>query len=194
MRHDIRLDGYAFRLRPIGDADAQFAIDLRTDPELTRFIHGTSPHVSDQLAWLAKYYERPGDYYFVLERRRDARPEGLIAIYDVDESSSAGEWGRWIMRRGSLAATESAWLIYRCAFERLGMSRLYCRTVADNLKVVSFHDSCGITCRRTLPQHFEMHGARHDAIEHTTTREAWPEIAPNLEGPARAMARRLERG
>lgn len=194
MRHDLHLDGHAFRLRPITDADAQLVLELRCDPELTRFLHSTPPRLADQLAWLAKYYERPGDYYFVVERRRDAHAEGLIAIYDVDAAARAGEWGRWILRRGSLAAAESAWLIYRCAFEQLGLERLYCRTVADNAQVVSFHDACGIARRRTLPAHFELRGAAYDAIEHEVDRLSWPEIAPKLELPARAVARRLARG
>lgn len=33
MRHDYKLEGYAFRLRPVTDADAQLIIDLRRDPE-----------------------------------------------------------------------------------------------------------------------------------------------------------------
>lgn len=193
MRHDIQLDGYAFRLRPVNDADAALILDLRCDPELARFIHSTPPSLADQLAWLAKYYERPGDYYFMVERRRDAQAEGFISIYEIDEATRAAEWGRWILRRGSLAATESAWLMYRCAFEILGLSRVYSRTVADNTRVVAFHDACGITRRRLLPQHFQLRDGTYDAVEHEVDRETWPEIAPNLERPARALARKIER-
>jgi len=194
MRHDIHLDGHAFRLRPITDADAQFVLALRCDPELTRYLHSTPPSLSDQLTWLAQYYARDGDYYFVVERKRDAKPEGLIAIYDVDETARAGEWGRWILRPGSLAAAESVLLIYRCGFELLDLKSLYCRTVADNVKVVSFHDACGIKRRRELPKFFELHGTKYDAIEHALDRTLWPEVAPKLELPARAVARRMERG
>lgn len=194
MRHDIELEGHAFRLRPISDADADLVIDLRCDPELGRFIHSTPPRLADQLAWLARYYERSGDYYFVVERRRDNLAEGLIAIYDVDETKRAAEWGRWILKRGSLAAAESAWLMYRCAFEVLSLERVYCRTVADNAAVVSFHDACGITRKRRLTQFFTLQGHKLDAIEHEVDRRSWHEIAPKLELPARAVARRLSRG
>jgi len=194
MRHDIELEGYAFRLRPISDADAGLVLNLRCDPELSRFLHGTPPRMSDQLAWFAAYYERPGDFYFVVERRRDATAEGLIAIYDVDETARVGEWGRWILKRGSLAAPESAWLIYRCAFEQLALESVYCRTVADNAAVVSFHDACGIKHKRRLTEHFELRGQRLDAMEHEVDRESWQEVAPKLAAPARAVARRLDRG
>jgi RimJ/RimL family protein N-acetyltransferase len=194
MRHDYQLQGYAFRLRPVTDADAQLILDLRCDPELSRFLHRTPPARNAQLAWLSAYYDRPGDYYFVVERRRDATPEGLIALYDTDAAAGTAEWGRWILKRGSLAAAESAWLIYRFAFEQLSLARVYCRTVADNAAVVSFHDACGVTHKRRLKQFFELQGHKHDAIEHEVDRQSWPEIAPKLEQPARAVARRLDRG
>lgn len=194
MRHDIQLDGHAFRLRPITDKDAPFVLELRCDPDLSRFIHSTPPRLADQLQWLAAYYERPGDYYFVVERRRDGLAEGLVSIYDIEEGSRAAEWGRWVVRRGSLAAPESAWLMYRCAFEQLALERVYSRTVADNAPVVSFHDSCGIARKRTLTQFFELRGHKYDAIEHEVTQLSWPGIAPNLERPARAVAALLERG
>lgn len=194
MRHNLQIEGVAFRLRPITDADAQLVLELRCDPELSRFIHRTSPALADQLAWLAAYYDRPGDYYFVVERRRDGSPEGLIALYDVDETARAAEWGRWILRRGSLAAPESAWLIYRCAFEQLSLTRVYCRTVADNAQVVSFHDACGIPRKRRLPHFFDLQGHKLDAIEHELDSQSWAQVAPKLEAPARAVARRLARG
>jgi hypothetical protein len=105
---------------------------------------------------------------------------------------ACGEWGRWIVKPGSLAAVESAWLIYRCAFEQLKLLRVYCRTAAENKKVVSFHDSCGITDRRILAGHFELNGRRMDAIEHQLASQTWSEIGPRLEKMAQLIARRLQ--
>lgn len=191
MRHDLVVDGVAFRLRPIGDADAPLVVALRGNPALNRYLHATSSSLADQLAWFARYYERPGDYYFVVEQLESGMAEGMISIYDIDSQSRCGEWGRWILKAGSLAAVESAWLIYRCAFERLGLERVCSRTVAENAPVVSFHDSCGITARRVLPGHFELDGRRVDAVEHEVSRQAWSEISPRLERLAWLTARRL---
>lgn len=187
------MEGYAFRLRPITDDDAALVVELRSNPELNRFLHASSNRVEDQLAWLAHYYEREGDYYFVIERRTNSMPEGVIALYDVDLVTNSGEWGRWILKPGSLAAVESAYLIYRVAFELLGLDSVYCRTVADNGKVVSFHDSCGISARQLLPQHFELGGRRHDAVEHRVDLASWIGIKPRLEKLAQLTARRVDR-
>lgn len=195
MRHDLIVVGYAFRLRPIGDADAPFVLELRSNPQRNRFLHATPSSLEAQLAWLAQYYERPGDYYFVVERQHDDLPEGLISIYNIDAAGRTGEWGRWILRPGSLAAVESAWLIYRCAFEQLGLEEVFSRTVADNASVVSFHDSCGIARRTLLPGYFDLdeHRRRVDAVEHRVSRAEWRDLEPRLEKLAHLTARRLNR-
>jgi RimJ/RimL family protein N-acetyltransferase len=194
MRHDLTLGGPGLRLRPIGDGDAALVIALRGNPELNRYLHPSSNRLEDQLAWFARYYERENDFYFVIEKRVDGAPEGVIALYDIDPDTRCGEWGRWILKPASLAAVESAYLIYRTAFELLGMEGVYCRTVADNGKVVSFHDSCGITERRILSRHFELGGCTLDAVEHRVSRASWKEIEPRLFKLAQLAARKTNRG
>ncbi|HSL05495.1 MAG TPA: GNAT family N-acetyltransferase [Nitrospiraceae bacterium] len=181
-------------MRPITDNDAAFVVELRSNPKLNRYLHTNSNRVEDQLAWLARYYECEGAYYFVIERRTNGMPEGVIALYDIDMATSCGEWGRWILKPSSLAAVESAYLVYRTAFELLGLNSVYCRTAADNQKVVSFHDSCGVTTRRALPQHFELGGHRHDAVEHRLDVAGWPAVKKRLEQLARLTARGVNRG
>ncbi len=194
MRHDLFMEGYAFRLRPISDDDAAFVVGLRSDQELNRYLHASAHRVEDQLAWLARYYEAAESFYFVVERSANGMPEGTIGLYDVDRSAGTGEWGRWILRSGSLAAVESAYLIYRIAFERLGLSSVYCRTVAENEQVVSFHDSCGISARRVLPEYFELHGRTHDAVEHQLHLVEWPAVGGRLNQLSQLTARRVNRG
>lgn len=194
MRHDLILAGPAFRLRPITDADALLVLELRSDTRRNHYLHPIPPHLDEQLAWFARYYERPGDYYFVVERQDSGAAEGVISLYDVAPQGDYGEWGRWILRPGSLAAVESAWLIYRCAFEQLGLKRVFCRTVAENVLVISFHDSCGITAKRLLPGHFNLGGKPADAVEHEVTRETWAAINPRLQKLAEVAARKLRGG
>jgi len=191
MRHELTLQGQAFGLRPVRDADAAFILALRSNPALNQHLHATSPRLEDQLAWLAAYDERAGDYYFVIERLGSGQAEGVIAIYDLDEAAGLAEWGRWILQPGSWAAVESAALIYQCAFQQLGLRSLYCRTVAENAQVVSFHDSCGITDRRLLPAHFELHGLALDAIEHHVSAQSWPSLAARLAPLCKLTARRM---
>lgn len=193
MRHDIDIEGFAYRLRPISEEDAEFVVSLRSDAKLGRYLHPGAQDVGSQLKWLAQYFERPGDYYFVIERLGRNTPDGVISIYDVDGTLRTGEWGRWILRAGSPAAVESAFLIYSVAFDILQLESVFCRTVAENQKVVSFHDSCGLKMRRMLPGHFVIGDRRLGAVEHRLDRQDWPDVSAKLRGIARAAARRMAR-
>jgi RimJ/RimL family protein N-acetyltransferase len=178
-KHLESVSGYGFRLRPITQDDAAFVVALRTELADSRYLHPISPDLEPQRAWIAKYEERPGDYYFIVERAKDGQPEGTIGIYD--EQDGAAEWGRWILRRNSLAAPASAALIYRYAFEKLGLQRLYCRTVAENKAVVSFHASTGLaTSQPLMEKFFTLNGTAYDAVEQEVTAATWPAVAKKL--------------
>lgn len=194
MRHDLTSEGIAFKIRPVREDDAEFIISLRNNPDLNQYLHQTSNQVSDQIEWLRKYFERAGDYYFVIERQETGAAEGLISIYDVDESQRIAEWGRWILKPKSLAAVESAMLIYQVAFNSLNLKTVFCRTVADNKSVVSFHDSCGIPDKKLLPDHFSLNGRSLDAVEHRVDFNTYQKMKPKLETLARATARMMSRG
>ena len=190
MKHEFIVKGYAFRLRPVADADAQLIVALRTDCKLSAYLHRTSERVEDQIDWLSDYYRRPDDYYFAVENVRGV-VEGFISLYDVEKSRSVGEWGRWILRKGSLAAVESALLIYRFAFESLGLREVFCRTVSANQSVVSFHDSCGVSRRLVMRGFFQIDGRAADAIEHRVSIEDWMKIQSRLNSIASSLARKV---
>lgn len=192
MRHNLHIEGQAFRLRPVTADDGAAILALRNQPELSRFINATSADPADQRAWLERYYQREGDYYFIVEGR-DGAFEGTIALYDVDAEMGTAEWGRWILRPNSLAAVESALLLYRLAFDRLRLETVYCRTVAANIAVVSFHNSCGLESCGTLAGGFERDSVQHDLIEQRLRREYWPAVEAKLAGLAAAVARRRSR-
>lgn len=165
MDHRISLDGFAYRLRPIQLDDAKFILEVRLeDKERNRFIHEIPNDVSVQEAWLRSYLERPNDYYFVIENKLTEQPEGLIAIYNFEENGRA-EWGRWVAKKGSFASIESVNLIYRVAFEKLGLTELCCRTIHDNTPVVSFHESIHEKTRAVLNEYFSISEKSFDAVE-----------------------------
>lgn len=193
MLHDLGAAGPAFRLRPVSDADAGFITALRADSVRSRFLHPVSPDVAAQIAWHERYATRPGDYYFIVERAETNDAEGTIGLYDVDEAAGAAEWGRWVLREGSLAAVESAALIYDIAFAQLGLERVYCRTVAANQAVVSFHRSFGLATGAVLPSHFRLGDVSYDAVEQELTRDRWETLRPSILAQAERVARVLRR-
>jgi RimJ/RimL family protein N-acetyltransferase len=198
MRHDLRVDGAAFRLRPAEISDAAFIASLRSDPAVNRFIHATSPDPARQAKWMEDYFKRDGDYYFIVERIRrrssdkDVR-EGTIGIYDIDAATGAAEWGRWVLRPGSLAGLESAVLVCRAGFDYLKLSTLYCRTIVQNRHVVQFHESFGLY-RHGIIRDFVLIGEdRFDVVDQRMTREMWDARRADLERKVTRMAAAVNR-
>jgi RimJ/RimL family protein N-acetyltransferase len=191
LRHKIIVEGLAFRLRPVSEEDAAYIVELRTDSRLNRFIHSTSPNIIDQLQWIGNYYDRPGDYYFIVESIPDRKPEGTVGIYSIDSETRSAEWGRWVLRPGSLAALESAWLIYRAGFDVLGLEMLYSRTVLKNEQVVAFQETIGSTAHGILPDFADINGHAEDVIEHRLTRANWIQLASGLERKVKRLSDKL---
>ena len=191
MRHDLLLEGPAFRLRPVESRDAGTILDLRGDPARSRYINATTPSVEAQLEWLAAYFERSGDYYWAVERRDDGAVEGFVGVYDVTGDSA--EWGRWVLRPGSLAAPESAWLVHEAGFGLLRLRSLVSRTLAENRPVVEFHSRYGAEVVRTIPGYACIGDATHDAVEARVTAELWATAGPWLLTMAERAAGLLRR-
>jgi hypothetical protein len=192
LDHDIRVEGPGFRLRPVGVSDAGDVVEIRTgDGERNKFIHPISGRVSDQEEYIREYLAREGEYYFCVERLEEKRTEGFVAIYNQDVERKAAEWGRWVLREKSLAAVESALLIYRVGFEVLGLEEMYCRTISENRAVLSFHDSTGLSRRGVMPDAVELKGVKYSVAEHFLRRAAWPDVEMRLSKLAERIAKKL---
>ena len=119
MRHSISLTCVRYRLRPVTLEDAPFIVELRTDPLLNRYLHEISSRVEDQVAWIERYFERPEDYYFIIEDSDSEEPHGAIGIYDVEENAAGAQWGRWILKHGRWRLSRAPGSFARLAFPNL---------------------------------------------------------------------------
>ncbi len=191
MRHDVVLEGPAFRLRPVRLDDAAAIVGLRSDPDRARFIHAGATSTEAQTRWLEEYLERPGDLYWAVERRHDDAVEGFVGLYDV--TGSTAEWGRWVLRAGSLAAPESAWLVHEAGFGVLGLECLLTRTLVENRAVVAFHERYGAEVVRTIPAHARIGETSHDALEARMTPALWATSGPHLHAMAERAAALVRR-
>lgn len=165
MKHSIKIMGFSYLLRPVEKQDAKFIIDIRLEDEKRNcFIHKISKDISLQEKWIENYFDRKDDYYFVIENIFTGMPEGLIGLYDIKDDKA--EWGRWVIKKGSMSATESVDLMCQVAFKNLKLKEIYSRTIQDNISVVSFHDSIKEKRRGTLKDFFELEGIKYNAVEH----------------------------
>ena len=170
MKKTIIKEGMVYRLRPINYEDAEFILDVRLeDAQRNKYIHPVKNDTGLQIEWLKNYFERENDYYFVVENRFNDKKEGLISIYNIENNKA--EWGRWIIKKGSLAAIESVNLMFLTAFEDLELNEVYARTIKDNIQTVKFHEQNKEKTRGILKNFFELNGIYYDAVEHYAEKE-----------------------
>jgi RimJ/RimL family protein N-acetyltransferase len=187
------LTGRGFLLRPVEAADAALALELRGNPELTRYLPPLNIDRDAQARWIDSQRAKPDDYYWAVQRKGgDGRVEGFVGLYGRTPENGF-EWGRWILRRDSLAAAESAQLMYAFAFEQLDAPFVTCQSVVDNQKVVQFHANCGLAVHRPLPGRFVIDGQALDAVEQILAQADWPAAKAYLDRAASQAARLLER-
>lgn len=168
------LVGRLVRLRDVSEQDAQLMIELRSAETLTRFLPPLKTDIERQMDWIRSLKSRTDDYMFAVEGIAGQRVEGYLGIYGINDGNA--EWGRWIMREASPVGLESVLLLHRFAFEALGLSKIFCRTVVENSKVVAFHDKYGARRTGVLPSAIKVGGVVYDMLEHEVTAEMWPPI------------------
>ena len=179
MQHNIKQKGFAYSIRPITLDDAQFIIDVRLeDEERNKYVHKISKDVNLQINWLNKYFQTPDDYYFVIENNLTGEKEGLISIYNIENNKA--EWGRWVVKKGSMAALESVDLVYKVAFEKLNLNELYTKTIEDNTSVVNFHSSINAKLRQVLLDEVELENVKYNVCEQFVDKEHYFSNVKNL--------------
>ncbi|WP_422049018.1 GNAT family N-acetyltransferase [Shimia sp.] len=142
----VILEGKWLNLRLAQPSDAGYIHQLRMDPTYNLHLSAVNGTVQDQEDWLHRYKTREAagvEYYYVIERRSDARPCGLVRLYDIEKSQFT--WGSWILDQNKTpkAALESALLIYVKGFEELGLSKSVFDVRLDNARTLAFHRRFG---------------------------------------------------
>ena len=158
--------GFNFSLRSVTLEDELKILDLRSDPEVSRYLNPTTPHGHRE--WLIKQARTPRDFYFAVQNNATDEVEGYIGIYNYQDKSA--EWGRWIISNNPLAAFESYWLILKYGFSS-GLVEIYCRTDARNSKVIRLHNNLPYTT--TQQEIMEPH---REVVRHTLHVADWPKF------------------
>src|SRR5208283_4636019 len=140
MRHEIQLEDFDVRLRPVRMDDAAFIVWLRNLDHVKGKVGDSAVDVAGQQAWFKTYFEREGDYYFVAETPGGI-PLGTIGVYDV--AGTGGEIGRYVVRPEVMAGVPVAVLARDLAFGKLGLKELRSTSVSTNLAVHSMDKKFG---------------------------------------------------
>ena len=170
MRHNIHLEGFNLRVRPVRIEDAAFIVWLRNLEYVKGNVGDSAMDVAGQEAWLRRYFERDSDYYFTVESLRGI-PLGTHGIYNVNGTSA--ERGRHIMRLEVMAGVPSAVLSADWAFGKMGLRELRSWVVATNTEVLSIHRKSGFKEVGRVAAAQMIDGQPVDMVEFLFTAEEW---------------------
>ena len=177
MQHDIQIEGFGVRLRPVRMEDAPFIVWLRNLEHARGRVGDSASTQQSQEAWLQAYFQRAGDYYFIVETAGRA-PVGAYGIYNV--SGTSAESGRWVIRPDVLAAIPSAILAFDAAFGTLGLKELHVTTVSTNRAVLSLNRKFGFREVRVEKAAQVIAGQPVDLVHFLLESKDWPPVRRKL--------------
>lgn len=154
----------------VNEHNAEFILSLRTNDELNKYISKTNSSIQEQKRWIRSYKTRENrsdEFYFVIYRNDNNIPIGTVRLYDFRHDKKSFCWGSWVLNENKTkySAIESAFLVYRFAFETLGFERSHFDVRKGNDRVISFHQKIGarIVSENGLDLFFEV--IKSDVVE-----------------------------
>lgn len=177
MRHNLFAEGYGVRLRPVTLEDASFIVWLRNLAHAKGRVGDSAATEAAQRAWLENYFERSGDYYFLIETMA-GHMVGAYGIYD--QTADSAESGRWVIRTDVPAAIPSAIHAFDIAFGSLKLRELRTKTVSTNHAVLSLNRRFGFRQTRVEENSQSIGGQMVDQIHYVLEAADWPGIRPKL--------------
>lgn len=137
---DYKLEGKYVNLRSVTEDDAEFILDVRNDPRISKYLPPLNVTVEQQRQWIAKQRADRDSYYFILETP-DLKPIGTLSIYDIVDDH--GEGGRSCSIGEPAANIEASVLLNNFTFETLGLSYATIWVYEGNKAVISLNEAFG---------------------------------------------------
>jgi hypothetical protein len=131
---------YDIQVRLVTIDDAEFILQLRTNPQLNKFIHSTDISIEKQREWINEYKKRELagiDYYFYYSR--NGVPIGVNRVYDI--CTNKGTCGSWVCQKSVSTELPIITLIIlrEIMFEQLNLEYDYFDVRKQNKKVIKTH-------------------------------------------------------
>ena len=168
--------------------DASFIVWLRNLDHAKGKVGDSASDVKSQEDWLRAYFNRAGDYYFIIETASQ-KPIGAYGIYDVQGTSA--ESGRWVIRTDVPAAVPCAALAFEAAFGPMGMTELRANTVSTNRTVLSLNKKFGFKETGVTKNAQIIGGIQVDMVHFVLSKSDWPQVRERLLPLARVAERQV---
>ena len=141
---DFKYKDFGLEVRLVDERDVDYILSLRTNKNLTRFIHQTDNDREKQIEWIRSYKTRERDgreYYFIY--LLNGKPVGLNRIYNIFEYY--GTIGSWICNPDNEAEVSLATyiLMFDLLFDHIKLDITIFDVRKENKHVWKLHKMLG---------------------------------------------------
>jgi RimJ/RimL family protein N-acetyltransferase len=150
--------------------DAAFIVWLRNLDYVKGRVGDSAADVAGQETWLNRYFDREGDYYFLVETLNEVRL-GTHAIYNLNETRA--EIGRIVIRSGVSAGVPASLLLLDLFYGQMGMTQVRATSVASNYKAHSLLRRLGFSQVKLEPAGQVISGQAVDVLHFAQIAEDW---------------------
>ena len=159
------LEGDFVNLRELRVTDAELTFRWR-QTQRAKFLNSGAVTLEQQAAWIAG---RPvSEYNFIIELK-SGHSVGMLSLIGIDKGNRRGEPARFLIgdesaAKGVPVAVEAMKLLYRLAFDQLGLVRVWGIVAANNHLMFKWHLFMGMKEEGRLRSHLCLAGQFQDAI------------------------------
>jgi RimJ/RimL family protein N-acetyltransferase len=152
-------------LRPLQADDAALTLRWRLSDRAVLLNRGSTT-VEEQRAWIEG---RPDNELNYVIETADGTPLGMLSLIDIDATHGRAEAARFLLgeeerARGLPIAVEAMLLLYRVAFDELGLTRVYGTVVEDNPRMLKWQMYLGMQVEGRLRRHISINGHLQDVV------------------------------
>jgi RimJ/RimL family protein N-acetyltransferase len=198
-------DGRWIRLEPVDAARhgpvlyAASHGDAATEELWTYMAYGPFPSAAAMEEWLGQCATSRAVVYHVVVDKASGQPCGMAAYQNIVPADRRLEIGHiWYAPRAQrgVANTETAYLLVREAFDRLGYRRVEWKCNALNERSRAAARRLGFRYEGTFRAHMIVKGRNRDTAWFAMTDEDWPRVRAHFEQwlDAKAAGRELSLG
>lgn len=134
------LEGRFVNLRSVTEEDAEFILEIRNDPEISKFLPSLNVTVNQQQGWINHQRKDSDSYYFMIEDKMNVSI-GTISVYNIEENRA--EMGRFCSFGNPIQNSEAALILDDFIFYKLGVDYLNIWVYKENETVLSFNKGFG---------------------------------------------------
>ena len=155
LPQNYKISKYGLDCRLVDEMDVDFILKLRTNKELSKFIHPTEDSRDIQINWLREYKKREQEgreYYFIFFFRGE--PVGLNRMSSRSELYAVS--GSWLCKPGidSWIPIAINILFNDIVFDVLNIQLVVCEVRRLNSKVNKYHEIIGDVKIHETDQYF----------------------------------------